>query len=354
MIGYGFMARVHSNAWRQVGRFFPELAHRPVLQAVAGRDAARVSRVRRRLGLSERRDRLAAAGRARRHRSGRHLRAEPPALRDCARGGRGRQDDRLREAARDQRAEGEAMVEAVEAAGVANLVWYNYRRVPAITLASQLIDEGRIGRPFHYRAQFLQDWTIAPDVPQGGPALWRLDVKRGLGRDRRPARPLHRHRDLAERPDHSRDRRDRDLREGAPPPGNRKGRAGRDRRRLHGHGALCQWRDGPVREHPLRPRPQGASIPSSSTARPARLPSTCTIPSGSRSSNTATPQWREDRSHTAGWRKIHVTGSEHPYMSHWWVPGLSLATSTASSTLLPISCAASRPAPPRSRPSGRA
>jgi predicted dehydrogenase len=74
-------------------------------------------------------------------------------------------------------AEGEAMVAAVERARVPNLVWYNYRRVPAITLAKQLIDEGRIGRPYHYRAQFLQDWTIAPDVPQGGTALWRLDVR---------------------------------------------------------------------------------------------------------------------------------------------------------------------------------
>jgi predicted dehydrogenase len=62
-------------------------------------------------------------------------------------------------------AEGEEMVAAVERAGVPNLVWYNYRRVAAITLAKQLIDEGRIGRPYHYRAQSLQGSTIAPDVP---------------------------------------------------------------------------------------------------------------------------------------------------------------------------------------------
>jgi len=59
---------------------------------------------------------------------------------------------------------------------VANMVWYNYRRVPAIALAKQVVDEGRIGRPFHYRATYLQDWTIAEDVPQGGQTLWRLDV----------------------------------------------------------------------------------------------------------------------------------------------------------------------------------
>jgi predicted dehydrogenase len=56
------------------------------------------------------------------------------------------------------------------------MVWYNYRRVPAVTLAKQLIDEGRLGRIFHYRAKFLQDWTISKDLPQGGAGLWRLDV----------------------------------------------------------------------------------------------------------------------------------------------------------------------------------
>ena len=56
------------------------------------------------------------------------------------------------------------------------MVWYNYRRVPAVTLAKHLIDEGRLGKIYHYRAKFLQDWTISKDLPQGGAALWRLDV----------------------------------------------------------------------------------------------------------------------------------------------------------------------------------
>jgi predicted dehydrogenase len=72
--------------------------------------------------------------------------------------------------------EGEEMVAAVERAGVPNTVWYNYRRVPAVTLAKQLVDEGRLGKIFHYRANFLQDWTISADLPQGGTGLWRLDV----------------------------------------------------------------------------------------------------------------------------------------------------------------------------------
>ena len=71
-------------------------------------------------------------------------------------------------------AEGEEMVAAVEKAKVPNMVWFNYRRVPAISLAKQVVEEGRIGRPFHFRATYLQDWTIAEDVPQGGAALWRL------------------------------------------------------------------------------------------------------------------------------------------------------------------------------------
>src|ERR1039458_551694 len=73
-------------------------------------------------------------------------------------------------------AESERMVEAVKKAGVPNMVWYNYRRVPAVTLAKQLIDEGRLGKIFHYRAKFLQDWTISADLPQSGAGLWRLDV----------------------------------------------------------------------------------------------------------------------------------------------------------------------------------
>src|SRR5436190_1481835 len=72
--------------------------------------------------------------------------------------------------------EAEAMVAAVESARVPNMVWYNYRRVPAVVLIKQLIDEGKLGRIFHYRAKFLQDWTISQDLAQGGEGLWRLDV----------------------------------------------------------------------------------------------------------------------------------------------------------------------------------
>ena len=63
--------------------------------------------------------------------------------------------------------EGQKMVDAVEKAGVANTIWYNYRRVPAVTLAKQIIDSGKLGKIFHYRANFLQDWTISPELASG-------------------------------------------------------------------------------------------------------------------------------------------------------------------------------------------
>jgi predicted dehydrogenase len=175
MIGYGFMGRAHSNAYRQVGNFF-HLERRPVLKAVCGRSADKAKAFAERWGyesvesdwrrLVDRKDidlidictpnnthaeiAMAAAG------AGKMILCEKPLAMNGP--------------------EGLKMVKAVEQAKVPNMVWYNYRRVPAVTFAKQLIDEGRLGRVFHYRAKFLQDWTISPDLPQGGTALWRLDV----------------------------------------------------------------------------------------------------------------------------------------------------------------------------------
>lgn len=175
MIGYGFMGRAHSNAYRQVNQFFP-LEHRPVLKACCARNAEKIKAFAANWGyesfetdwrkLVARKDIdvidigtpnnthreivLAAAA------AGKIVLCEKPLAMNVA--------------------EAEEMTAAVEKAGVANMVWFNYRRVPAIALAKQVVDEGRIGRPFHYRATYLQDWTIAADVPQGGAALWRLDA----------------------------------------------------------------------------------------------------------------------------------------------------------------------------------
>ena len=175
MIGYGFMGRAHSNAYRKVNNFF-DLEYRPVLKAVCARDEKNVKAFAEKWGyesvetdwrkLLARKDidavdictpnnlhkeiAIAAA------QAGKTILCEKPLAMNAA--------------------EGAEMVAAVEKAGVPNIVWYNYRRVPAVTFAKQLIDSGKLGKIFHYRAKFLQDWTISADLPQGGQGLWRLDV----------------------------------------------------------------------------------------------------------------------------------------------------------------------------------
>ena len=175
MIGYGFMGRAHSNAYNRVSNFF-DLEYHPVLKAVCARNAENAQAFADVWGyesvetdwkaLLKRDDidavdictpnnlhkeiAIAAAE------AGKMILCEKPLAMNVA--------------------EGEEMCQAVEKANVPNIVWYNYRRIPAVTLAKNLIEEGRLGRIFHYRANFLQDWTISEDLPQGGAALWRLDV----------------------------------------------------------------------------------------------------------------------------------------------------------------------------------
>jgi predicted dehydrogenase len=176
MIGYGFMGRAHSNAWRKVGNFF-DLEYQPVLKAVAARDQGKAADFAARWGYESiesdwralvARDDIdavdicvpndlhmeiaVAAAKA-----GKMVLCEKPLSRTTK--------------------EGEKMVAAVERAGVPNFVWYNYRYVPAVSLIKQVVDSGKLGKIFHYRANFLQDWTISPDVPQGGAGTWRLDVE---------------------------------------------------------------------------------------------------------------------------------------------------------------------------------
>ena len=175
LVGYGFMGRTHSNAFLQAPRFF-DLPYQPVLKAVCARNLERVTSFAQNWGyesvesqwqdLVARKDidvidiaspnnthaeiAIAAA------KAGKMVMCEKPLGRTAA--------------------EAFRMVEAVEAANVPNMVWYNYRRVPAVMLLKQLLEENRFGRIFHYRSQFLQDWTISQDLPQGGEGLWRLDA----------------------------------------------------------------------------------------------------------------------------------------------------------------------------------
>ena len=175
MIGYGFMGRTHSNAYRKVGNFF-KLEYQPVLKAVCARSEEKVQAFADNWGYESietdwralvARDDIDAVDIC----VPNNLHHEIAIA--CAQAGKMVLCEKPLSM---NAAEGEEMCQAVEEAGVPNTVWYNYRRVPAVTLAKNLIDEGRLGRIFHYRAQFLQDWTISSDLPQGGEGLWRLDA----------------------------------------------------------------------------------------------------------------------------------------------------------------------------------
>ncbi len=167
MIGYGFMGRAHSNAYRQVGQFYKH-EHRPGAEEDQGLCPE--------LGIRVVRNRLAKADRPQRHRRHRHRQPEQYASRDRVGGGRGGEDDPVREAAGHDRGrrrrDGRRGREGQSAE-------YGVVQLPprAGHFAGQAGRRRRAHRPaFHYRGTYLQDWTIAEDVPQGGAALWRLDA----------------------------------------------------------------------------------------------------------------------------------------------------------------------------------
>lgn len=172
MIGYKFMGKAHSNAWRQVGHFFP-VAAQPVLHTICGRDKAGVRAAAKKLGwkniATDWRDVVAspeidvldinsandthaeiaiAAAKA-----GKHVLCEKPLARS------------VKEAA--------AMLAAVRKARVVHMICHNYRRIPALALAKRMIEAGDLGRIYHYRARYLQDWIVDPAFP----LVWRLQGK---------------------------------------------------------------------------------------------------------------------------------------------------------------------------------
>ncbi len=177
LIGTGLMGRIHTNGYKRLADFFPEYEYVPVLQACCSRREPNAKAFMERWGYAsyetdwrkiiERDDidavdictpndthaeiAIAAA------KAGKMILCEKPLARTVA--------------------EAEGMLKAVEEAGVKNTVWYNYRRIPAVTLAKNIVSSGKLGKIFHYRANFLQDWTINPDLPQGGDGTWRLDVE---------------------------------------------------------------------------------------------------------------------------------------------------------------------------------
>ncbi|MGN9839152.1 Gfo/Idh/MocA family protein [Nonomuraea sp. H19] len=177
MVGYAFMGRVHSQAWRSVGAFF-DLPLAPRMAVLAGRSKERTEAAAAQHGwaavetdwraLVARDDvqivdictpgdshaEIAIAALA----AGKHVICEKPLANTVA--------------------EAEAMVRAAAGATGKSMVAFNYRRVPAVALARRYVEEGRLGEIRHVRAQYLQDWIVDPEFP----LVWRLQKdKAGAG-----------------------------------------------------------------------------------------------------------------------------------------------------------------------------
>ena len=215
-------------------------------------------------------------------------------------------------------AEAQAMVSAVESAKVANMVWYNYRRVPAVVLLKWLIDEGKLGRIFHYRAQFLQDWTISADLPQGGEGLWRLDVDvagSGVTGDLLAHcidTALWLNGSIAEVTAMT----ETFIKERTHTVTGKVQPVGID----DASAFLCRFTNGSL-----------ALFEATRYARGHKALYTLEI-NGEHASarwdlhDLHRLQWfdHRDEGRLRGWRSIHITDSDHPYMKHWWVPGLQI------------------------------
>jgi predicted dehydrogenase len=174
LIGYDFMGRAHSNAWRQVAHFFKDVPFEPVLKVLVGRTEAKVAEARDRLGFDEYATRWQDIV----------ARKDIDVVDICTPG------DSHAEiaiaAAEAQKAilcekplansvvDAERMLAAVQKAGVIHMLCHNYRRCPAVGLAKQIIDEGQIGEIHHYRGVYLQDWIVDPTFPR----VWRLEKSR--------------------------------------------------------------------------------------------------------------------------------------------------------------------------------
>jgi predicted dehydrogenase len=167
MIGHGFMGRAHSNAFQQVGRYF-QVPYELRLVVVCGRDRPALESMARQWGWAE----TASDWESVVHRKDidvvdictpNHLHA-PIAIAAAGNGKLVLCEKPLATSAQ----EAKRMAEA--ARSVPNLVWFNYRRVPAVGLAKCVIDDGKIGRPYHYRATYLQSWGPNPKNPEA----WRF------------------------------------------------------------------------------------------------------------------------------------------------------------------------------------
>ena len=170
LIGYAFMGKAHSNAWRQVSRFFsPRL--QPRMQVICGRTAPAVEAAARQFGWQE----AATDWKAVVRRTDidivdvsvpGHLHAEIAI--EAARAGKAVLCEKP---LANSVAEARRMHAAVEKAGVVHMICHNYRRAPAVMLAREIIAAGKLGAIRHFRGTYLQDWIADPTFP----LVWRLD-----------------------------------------------------------------------------------------------------------------------------------------------------------------------------------
>lgn len=178
MIGYEFMGRAHSTAWRQVHHYFKDVPFEPVMKVVCGRTESKVREAAEQLGWEEAATRWEDV-----------VARKDIAIVDISTPGDSHMPIALAAAEAKKTilcekplanslAEAEKMYAAVQKAGVIHMLCHNYRRCPAVTLARQIIDEGRIGSIYHYRGTYLQDWIVDPQFPR----VWRLSrAKAGSG-----------------------------------------------------------------------------------------------------------------------------------------------------------------------------
>ncbi|HXJ96274.1 MAG TPA: Gfo/Idh/MocA family oxidoreductase [Terriglobia bacterium] len=172
ILGYKFMGRAHSNAYRQVSHFFPG-KFTPRMKVICGRDREATEVAARQVGweevetdwrkVVERKDidvidistpghlhhdqALAAAD------AGKHIICEKPLANTLA--------------------DAKEMLRAVQKARVKHMLMHNYRKIPAVTFVRRLVDDGRLGEVYHYHGAYLQDWIMDPQFP----LVWRLQKK---------------------------------------------------------------------------------------------------------------------------------------------------------------------------------
>lgn len=170
LIGYAFMGKTHSNAYRNVSAFFPELEVEPEMKVLVGRNADNVARAASEFGWQESSTNFE------------EVLARPDIdIIDISTPGNQHAPMAIAAAKAGKTvfcekplgntfAEAKSMLDAVESAKVVNMVCFNYRRVPAIALAKRMIENGDLGRIYHFRARYLQDWIADPNFP----LVWRL------------------------------------------------------------------------------------------------------------------------------------------------------------------------------------